>query len=166
MSASPTVRPFGPEDLDWVLSLNRIHEEALSPLDGNGLKRLAGEALMILAAPDQAGFVICFDQDAAYDSPNFLWFRAKYDRFVYVDRIAVDATKGLSGVGSALYASVFCEAARRGYPVACAEVNTDPPNPVSLAFHAKRGFQSVGEARLAERGKSVRYLACQVGDGA
>ncbi len=34
-------------------------------------------------------FLIAFDQDADYDSPNFLWFRERFERFVYVDRIAV-----------------------------------------------------------------------------
>jgi hypothetical protein len=35
---------------------------------------------------------LAFDQHARYDSPNFLWFGARYPRFVYVDRIVVAAS--------------------------------------------------------------------------
>ncbi|MEM7212270.1 MAG: GNAT family N-acetyltransferase, partial [Pseudomonadota bacterium] len=120
------------------------------------------EAALVRVAESQAGFVICFDQDAKYDSPNFLWFRERYERFLYVDRIAVDATTGLKGVGSALYDAVAYWAAQAAYPLICAEVNTDPPNPGSLAFHAKRGFEAAGDAYLEGRGKSVRYLVRRV----
>lgn len=163
MAAPVLVRPAEPADHDWILALNRVHEQALSVLDAQGLKDLLSAALLTQAAQPQAGFVVCFDQDAAYDSPNFLWFRDRYPRFLYVDRIAVDASRGLAGVGTALYAQVFAEALLLGYPVVCAEVNTDPPNPGSLAFHARRGFATVGEAHLPDRGKSVRYLAHVIG---
>ena len=43
-------------------------------------------------------------------------------------------------------------------PILCCEVNIDPPNPVSDAFHAFFGFVEVGWAFLPDRGKSVRYL--------
>ena len=163
MTERPVVRPAGPDDFDWMLALNKVHEEALSPLDTDGLRKLASEALLVRVAEPHSGFVICFDQGADYDSPNFLWFRERYERFAYVDRIAVDATKGRTGAGSALYDTVFAEAQGLGYPVVCAEVNTDPPNPVSLAFHAKRGFETAGEAHLQGRGKTVRYLARHLG---
>lgn len=158
MAAGPLVRPAGPDDMRWMLDLNRVHEEALSPLDADALVKLTAEALLVRVVEPQAGFVVCFDQDADYHSPNFLWFRERYERLTYVDRIAVDASAGRSGTGSALYDAVFSEARRLGYPVVCAEVNTDPPNPVSLAFHERRGFEPAGEVRLEDRGKSVRYL--------
>ena len=37
------------------------------------------------------------------------------------------------------------------------EVNAEPPNPASLAFHAARGFAEVG--RLGGPGKAVAMLA-------
>ena len=162
MADRPAVRGAGPADHGWILALNTVHEEALSPLDAGGLVKLTSEALLVRVAEPQAGFVICFDQDADYESPNFLWFRERYERFAYVDRIAVDGSAARSGTGSALYDAVFSEARRLGYPVVCAEVNTDPPNPVSLAFHEKRGFETAGEAHLEGRGKTVRYLVRQL----
>jgi predicted GNAT superfamily acetyltransferase len=49
--------------------------------------------------------------------------------------------------------------------VVCCEVNSDPPNPLSDAFHAALGFREVGRAFLPDRGKSVRYLELGVGGG-
>lgn len=157
------VRSVQSTDLAWILALNKVHEEALSPLNAERLEELVEAAALVRVADAGAGFVICFDQTAEYDSPNFIWFRERYERFLYVDRIAVDATKGIAGVGKALYSAVAGAAADANYPLICAEVNTDPPNPGSLAFHAKQGFETVGEAHLPERGKSVRYLARPVG---
>ena len=48
--------------------------------------------------------------------------------------------------------------------LAC-EVNLDPPNPGSLAFHARLGFRPVGEARDPRNGKRVLYLCREAGPG-
>jgi predicted GNAT superfamily acetyltransferase len=39
----------------------------------------------------------------------------------------------------------------------CCEVNLDPPNPASDAFHASLGFHEIGSAAMSN-GKVVRYL--------
>jgi len=39
------------------------------------------------------------------------------------------------------------------------EVNLDPPNPVSDAFHATLGFAEVGHQALQGTSKTVRYLS-------
>ena len=84
-------RPIAPHDLDWVLALNRAHEIELSPLDGDALLALVEEAFyakVIRADESGAAFLIAFDQEADYDSPNFLWFKERLGRFIYVDRVA------------------------------------------------------------------------------
>lgn len=151
------VRDLGPDDLDWVLAINREHEALLSPLDRDGLARLAGMAVLARAVAGQA-FLLAMDQDAAYDSWNFQWFRPRYPRFLYVDRVAVASAAAGGGQGKALYADFLAQARARGYPTVCAEVNSDPPNPASLAFHARQGFQAVGEEPVPGRGKSVRFF--------
>jgi predicted GNAT superfamily acetyltransferase len=103
-------------------------------------------------------FLIAFDQAAPAQGPNHAWFLARRPRFLYVDRICVHPQARKRGLARALYSAVLAEAARRGKPVVCCEVNSDPPNPGSDAFHAALGFSEVGRAFPPDRGKSVRYL--------
>jgi predicted GNAT superfamily acetyltransferase len=42
------------------------------------------------------------------------------------------------------------------------EVNVEPPNPASDAFHARLGFATVGSATLQDQQKTVRYLSKDV----
>ena len=101
--------------------------------------------------------LIAFDQTADYDSQNFLWFRRRFDRFVYVDRVVVDPARRGMGLARRLYAEVFARASAAGHGHVVCEVNSDPPNPASDAFHAALGFREVGAAIVAESGKAVRY---------
>ncbi len=141
---------------DTLRALNNAFARETSFLDAAGWARLTGMARFALATPD--AFLIGLDQDADYDSPNFLWFRDRYERFVYIDRVVVAASAHGQGLGRALYERLFAEAKAAGYPCVMAEVNVVPPNPGSLAFHEKMGFEAVGEAKLATD-KAVRYFA-------
>lgn len=136
--------------------LNNAFAKETSFLDEADWTRLTRMARFAFAMPD--AFVIAFDQDANYDSPNFLWFRDRYERFAYVDRIVVTDTAHGQGLGRALYEKLFAEAKAAGYPCLMAEVNTNPPNPGSLSFHARMGFEAVGEVTFSPD-KSVRYFA-------
>jgi predicted GNAT superfamily acetyltransferase len=86
-----------------------------------------------------------------------LWFRNRFDRFLYVDRIVVDPAARGRGVARALYGHAFAEARAAGRPRVVAEVNRVPPNPGSDAFHERLGFAQVGIAALPG-GKIVLYL--------
>ncbi len=162
MTDSFTTRPVGQTDHAWIIALNQVHVQATAPMDAAGLQALLGQCAFTCIAEEQAGFVLCMDHDSTDDGPNFNWFKSRFERFLYVDRIVVDLTQNRKGTGRALYAQVYAEAARRGLPLVCAEVNTDPPNPVSIAFHEKQGFQTTGEAFLPDRGKTVRYFTRQI----
>ncbi len=151
------IRPFEQTDLAWALKLNAELEVELSPLTGTRLLELAEQAFHArVIGPDRA-LLIAFDQDADYDSPNFLWFRVRYPRFIYVDRIAVAPEARGSGLARALYEDLFQAARAAGHTDIVCEVNSDPPNPQSDAFHARLGFEDVGLGRLSS-GKRVRYL--------
>ena len=67
------------------------------------------------------------------------------------------------GVARQLYTDLFAHATDGGYPMIAAEINSDPPNPGSDAFHEKLGFETAGEARLDDRDKTVRYVARMLG---
>jgi hypothetical protein len=141
-----------------LLALNAEMVDKLHPLDEAGLRAMLAYAYRIVVTPEGDAMMIAFDQDAPYDSPNFLWFRERYERFAYVDRIAVSPRARGRGHARRFYEDLFAIAARDGYPIVAAEVNSDPPNPESDAFHAVMGFDIVGERYLPDRGKSVRYL--------
>ena len=157
---APGIRAATAADLDWILALNKVHETELSPLTRAELERLSDASFRALAAEPQAAFLLAFDQGADYHSPNFLWFRERYPRFVYVDRVAVSDLHRRKGLAARLYDALFEAARAEGHSHVVCEVNSDPPNPGSDAFHAARGFEIVGQAHLDDRGKTVRYLAC------
>jgi predicted GNAT superfamily acetyltransferase len=102
--------------------------------------------------------MLAFDHEADYDSPNFFWFRARHPRFVYVDRIVVAASARGRGCARRLYHDLFAHALRAGHERVVCEVNSNPPNPESDAFHASLGFVEVGAASVYGGSKTVRYL--------
>ncbi|MEM6624011.1 MAG: GNAT family N-acetyltransferase [Pseudomonadota bacterium] len=153
---------MGTSDLNWVLALNTVFETELSPLTAGRLAELRDQAFAARVVQPQAAFLLAFDQDAAYDSPNFLHFRTLYDQFAYVDRIAVSPDHRRKGLAGALYQDLFALVRAAGHQRVVCEVNSDPPNPGSFAFHKALGFQEVDTAYLDDRGKRVVYLACQI----
>jgi uncharacterized protein len=160
-SATTKVRPIEPADRAALLALNNAHSRELGQIDMERLEHFASVATLAIAIgqigqPD--AFLLAFDHAVPAQGPNHAWFLARHPRFLYVDRICVSPEARKRGLARALYAAVFAEADRRGTPVVCCEVNTEPPNPVSDAFHAALGFSEVGRAFLSDRGKSVRYL--------
>ncbi|MGE0499478.1 MAG: GNAT family N-acetyltransferase [Rhizobiaceae bacterium] len=152
------ILPIAEVDLDAVLALNNEHAAELSLLDRERLTHLVGEAFVARRVGALDAFLIAFDQSAAYDSPNFLWFRERYPRFVYVDRIAVSPQARGRGLARRLYDHLFSAARAAGHSVATCEVSAEPPNPGSDAFHAALGFREVGAAAIHGGAKSVRYF--------
>jgi len=155
------VRRVELSDVSAVLALNNTHAVELSLLDVEKLRRLLGVASLATAIGPPAqpdAFLLAFDHDTPPQGPNHSWFLARHPRFLYIDRVCVEPRARRRGLARALYAHALAEAARRGVRIVCCEVNTDPPNPGSDAFHASLGFVEAGRTFLADRGKSVRYL--------
>ncbi|MCY1645713.1 GNAT family N-acetyltransferase [Caulobacter sp. SL161] len=141
-----------------LLALNNAHAVELSWLEPERLAHLVAQAFLARRVGVADALLLTFDQDADYDSPNFLWFRARYPTFVYVDRIVVaDSARG-RGLAKALYDDLFAAAKAAGHERIVCEVNSDPPNPASDAFHAALGFVPVGTAEIHGGKKTVTYL--------
>ncbi|WP_269716514.1 GNAT family N-acetyltransferase [Caulobacter sp. NIBR2454] len=145
-----------------VLALNNAHKVETSLLTQFELDTMAANAWRAWVVGDADAVLIAFDQDAAYDSPNFLWFRDRYERFIYIDRVIVAAHARGHGLARKLYEATMADMRGAGHNLFCCEVNSDPPNPGSDAFHSALGFEEVGASRLEDRSKSVRYLARRV----
>jgi len=153
--------PHGGAGLDRLLALNNAHARETSPLSAAALEALIGQCFAALGAgPEGAdGFLLALDHEADYDSPHFLWARARLARFIYVDRVIVAPERRGQGVARALYARLEDAARAASHAQIVCEVNRVPPNPVSDAVHAALGFAEIGRARLDGGAKAVRYLA-------
>jgi len=153
-----SIGPLTPNRLDRLLALNNAHAAELSLLDVTRLTHLLRQSFWAARIGDVDAFMLMLDQSADYDSPNHRWFRGRYPRFAYVDRIAVSPAARGRGLARALYAGAIQAAATAGHTALMAEVNSDPPNPASDALHAALGFQQVGAASIHGGAKAVRYL--------
>ncbi len=147
-----------PADHPAVLALNARHVERLSPMDQARLVTmlaLADRALVVDVGGAVAGFAITFAPGTAYDSSNYRWFADRYGRwFYYLDRVVLDDAFQRQGLASRVYDEV--EARATAFGRLAVEVDTQPPNEPSLAFHAGRGFAEV--ARWGGGGKEVAML--------
>jgi predicted GNAT superfamily acetyltransferase len=160
------LRDATPADHPALVALNAASVAVLSPMDGARLRALLQDAAMctVMAdADDVHAFLLAFREGCRYDSPNYRWFEARCPRFLYVDRVVVDAASRGAGLGRALYADVFARAARAAVPVVTCEFDVEPPNPASARFHARHGFTEVGRQALAGS-KVVSLQAAPVAD--
>jgi hypothetical protein len=152
-------------DEPQILSLNEANVVATAPLSASALRNLLSMAFRARVHGRHGhlhGFLIALDEAAPSESPHFRWFLERLPRFVYIDRVVVSDAVRRRGLGRALYRDLAIAAQRAGQHLLCCEVNVDPPNPVSDAFHASMGFVEMGRALLAGSQKSVRYLVRDV----
>jgi predicted GNAT superfamily acetyltransferase len=141
-----------------LLALNNAHAIELSWLEAERLRHLVAEAFLATRIGEVDALLLAFDQSADYDSPNFLWFRSRFPRFVYVDRVVVAPEDRGHGHARRLYRDLFALARQAGHDRIVCEVNSKPPNPASDAFHAALGFEEVGTGGIRGGSKTVRYL--------
>lgn len=148
-------------DLDRVLEINQENVPEVGSATIEHLRHLVAESAISLVddlGGEIAGFCIVFGAGADYDSINYLWFAQHHAASLYLDRVAFDARHRGAGRGSAMYSEVD-RRIRRDHPDAPGlglEVNVNPPNEPSLAFHAKQGFVEVG--RQVSKGIEVSLM--------
>ena len=159
---APMISRVSAGDEPAILALNNEHAAELSWLEPERLSFLLGEAFYARRIGALDAFIMTFDQDADYDSPNFLWFRERYQRFVYVDRVVVAGAARGRGHARRIYEDLFNHVTRAGHTIVTCEVNAEPPNPASDAFHAALGFVEVGDAVIHGGKKAVRYYVRQL----
>ena len=150
-------RPILETDLGALLALNAAHEVETGPLTREKIAHMVATAFFARTNDALTVLFTSFDQTADYDSVNFRWFRERYPSFIYIDRIIVAASERGKGHARALYDELFAAARAAGYSLVTAEVNSDPPNPASEAFHGALGFVEVARGNPYP-GKTVRYL--------
>lgn len=145
------VRDLAERDLPRVLELNAASVQELSPLDESRLALIlsfAHRSLVIEHEDEVAGFAIAIAPGRPYDSLNYTTLSEMFESFLYLDRIAVADSARRQGLGAALYDAMESFAAPFGRMVC--DVNIEPRNDASLAFHRARGYREVGELNHGE----------------
>ncbi|CAM3324738.1 GNAT family N-acetyltransferase [Nocardioides dubius] len=157
MRGPSVLRPIEPADHAWVLELNERFVDVLSAMDQARLDYLlerADGAFVIEHEGQRAGFVLTFAPGVDYDSTYYRWFSERFADFRYLDRVVLDDSFQRLGLASRAYAEL--EAGTGPQRPMTLEVNVDPPNHASLAFHAGRGYVEV--ARVGNAGKQVALM--------
>lgn len=155
------IRDWRENDLALLHAINEESVPGVGTLNFSALESLVrtDSAATLVAEVDgqPAGFVLCMLEGLDYASLNYKWLSERYDRFAYVDRVAVAERNRGQRLGEALYEHAF-ERFAGERDVLLAEVNLAPPNPGSLRFHKRHGFREVGERWEIKGEKGVVYL--------
>jgi predicted GNAT superfamily acetyltransferase len=155
------IRDIAPDDASSILALNLESEAVLSPMDAARYARLLRESAYGRVVDDDGvvvAFLLAFREGADYDSVNYRWFDARYEAFLYVDRVVVAASHQGRGLGNLLYDDLFAVARAAGVPRVTCEFDIAPPNEASRRFHLRHGFAEVGTQALPG-GKRVSLQA-------
>lgn len=148
MISSRPIAADNPVEIEAIWRINQANVPELGSVTLAEMTDFAASAEHFRVIEEEGSpvaFLIVLLPSAAYDSPNFLWFRERYDDFLYVDRIAVSKEARRRGYGAILYRELFALAQSQEVTRITAEVNIDPPNEVSQKFHQRFGFAQVGE---------------------
>lgn len=146
-------------------ALNNSEVPHVNALDETEFAWIAANAGYFRVAEDAEGLigvVMCVPSGLDYWSDNYKWFTARFDRFLYLDRVVVAARARRIGAGRALYDDLAAFAAGK-WPRITLEVNERPPNPVSLAFHERMGYTRVGIREYEEGKKAVVMMERPLG---
>ena len=158
-----SVRAMAPHHHAAVIGLNDAEVPHVGHLGVDGLAPLLSHAALALVATVEGGqlggFLVAIAPGESYGSENYRWFEQRGTNHLSVDRVAVANSARRRGIGDALYDVVEQVARRQRRPEVTCEVNLDPPNPGSLAFHRRRGFVEVGQQHTDGGAKTVALLA-------
>lgn len=155
------IRDAEPQDFATILALNEESVRFTSPLDEAALAELHAQAAYHRVVEEEGrvvAFLLAVAPGQPYQSPNYVWFAARHDDFLYIDRVVVARDRRHVGLGAALYEDVGAWAGQRGFGRLACEVNIEPPNEVSAAFHRRQGFTQVGTQWVADGMKQVALL--------
>lgn len=152
------IRDITEADISVLLALNNAEAPAVNALTEEGFEALLRNAFAARVTAGAEAFLIAFDHATPPQGPNHAWFIARESTFAYVDRVVVAPGARRRGLARALYADLAARARADRIGLLVCEVNIDPPNAASLAFHEGLGFAPAGEGRDPRDGRRVRYL--------
>lgn len=147
LPAGVRLRQLTIADAEELRPLNDAAAPAVPVTVAADLAHLVGMSTLALGLEREGrlvGFVLAVPPGAAYDSENYRYFESRHVDHLYVDRIVIAEAERGRGLGAVLYDVVFEAAREQGRAEVTCEVNLDPPNPGSMAFHRRLGFRELG----------------------
>lgn len=157
-AAQNVLRDIEAADLDWLLALNNASVPHVNHMERDGLAHildLASYARAVFKDDKPAGALIALWPGTGYASSYYRWFNEHHTGFLYIDRVMIDATTRKGGHGRRLYEDIERFARNSGAKALACEVNSEPPNPISMRFHEALGFRPLGELANEDRSKCV-----------
>jgi predicted GNAT superfamily acetyltransferase len=161
-------RPAQRVDTPAIVAINVAGRPGVYPLTSEAVAETLAVAPYFVVAEaggQVAGYLIGYTSQDTCESDEFAWFQRHVLRFLYIDQVAVAPMHRRAGIAAYLYAQAAAHARALGVPALVCEVNLDPPNPASLAFHARLGFREVGTLAVQDgRTVSLRHRELTTGD--
>ena len=144
-----------------LVTLNNRFAAETSRLEVGALEEMAKIAFCAYAISPDIGLLLAFDENADYQNENFNNLKELTNNFIYIDRVIINKEYWGMGLGSAFY-DILSELAQEANKdkLVC-EVNIEPLNEDSIAFHEALGFSPIGEKELSN-GKTVRYYQLEL----
>lgn len=152
------LRSANTKDLQAILDLNEEAVQYTAPMDLERLESIfKASDLCCVAEVDGkvVAFFLALLEGKDYDGINYKWFLERYEKLLYIDRIAVSEKCKGHNIGTMLYEKAFEYARTNHLQMLAAEINIEPPNLTSLKFHKKFGFSEVGKLASDDNHKVV-----------
>ncbi len=96
-------------------------------------------------------FALGISAGQAIEQYSYQWFMTRFDDFVYLDRIVVDASLRRSGLGAGLLASCLAKAQEDKHLSLVCQVHDRPNNAQGHAFVQRMGFHAIESVMLPSR---------------
>ena len=158
------IRESREADYQAIVDINDAEVQYTSPMDLKRLRELDQFSTyhkVVEVDGDVVAFLLGMREKSSYQNENYEWFSSRYNKFLYIDRIVVDAEFGGLKIGTMLYKDIFNYARSNGVPVITCEYNIKPPNEPSRVFHRKFGFREIGTQWLDNGAKKVSLQAAE-----
>jgi predicted GNAT superfamily acetyltransferase len=152
------IRIAVPTDFEVICALNLAEIQHTSAMDAARLAELDALSCyhkVVCLDGVVSAFLLAMCDGSPHKNANFEWFKQRYDRFIYVDRVVVSSASGGLRLGSLLYEDVFRYARSNAIPLVTCEYNLVPLNERSRLFHDKFGFKEKGTQWVANGAKQV-----------
>jgi len=90
-----------------LLRVNNASARETSLLSPEKFDQMIASARVATFIGPQAAFLLAFEQIDDYDCSHFHWFRGRFDKFLYIDRVVVAEDFRCHGYGAMLFVSTF-----------------------------------------------------------